>query len=86
MENAWNLSKKVGKTWNLNLNPGKKLYISKFGVLRFIFQKVIYKIFSFTSLSSTQTLSFEAKLIWDFIAFTWKYPQKYMEFHATREL
>ncbi len=29
---------------------------------------------------------FEAKLTWDCIAFTWKLPGKYMEFHVTREV
>ncbi len=50
---------KLGKTWNFNSKPGKKIEISKFDVSRFTSQDVIYKKYSFTSFSY---LHYEHKL------------------------
>ncbi len=54
-------------------------------LLKMFLPKKIMCIYVISKLS-TPTLRFKAKLTWDFVAFTWKKPRKYMEFHITREV
>ncbi len=86
---AWNLLKKVVKTWTFNTKPGKNLKFAKSKFEASLFQKWFTKIiliyFFVISTLSTQTLVW-SEIDLGFHCFCLEIHGKYMEFCVTREV